>query len=131
MYEALLFEELPDGSRQYTKTMENGGIKNVIEKTDGSLQQIYPDGTEVITREGPDPRWGMQASLTEYNSVSMPSGLSQETQYTRAVELSDPSDLMSVVTITDTATVNGNTLSSIYDAASNTLTDISPKADGS
>ncbi len=34
------------------------------------------DGTEILSKQGPDPRFGMQAPVTEKMTITTPNGLS-------------------------------------------------------
>jgi RHS repeat-associated protein len=87
------------------------------------------DATGVVTTASgkPDPRWGMSAPMMASIETTSPGGKKITTTFDREVELEDPSDLMSVMTLTDTTTINGNASSVRYDRAANTLTETSPE----
>jgi hypothetical protein len=66
------------------------------------------DETIITMKEGPDPRWGMQAPLVENITVTTPiNALELSIASERTVDLADISDPWSLVSITDQITVNG------------------------
>jgi RHS repeat-associated protein len=98
------------------------GLQSLTEiGTNGSRRSTAPDGTVTTLREGPDPRFGMQAPLTQALSVTTPSGLTATMTEARTVTLTNPLDLLSVSKATATLTVNGRTHLSTFDAAARTL----------
>jgi RHS repeat-associated protein len=103
------------------------GLRSVTEiGTDGSQRRTTPDGTVTTALEGPDPRFGMQAPLLQSLAVMTPGGLTSTMTRTRTVALADPLDLLSLTQLTDTVSVNGRLYTSIYDAASRTVTSQTP-----
>jgi len=113
------------GSRQVDTTPEGTQTQLVI-GTDGTRTTTGPDGTVTTLKEGPDPRFGMQAPLPSVLTVRLPSGLTSSLTTTRAVTLADPTNLLSLTSQTNTLTLNGRTGTSTYTAATKTLTDTSP-----
>jgi len=69
----------------------------------------------------------MQAPVTTELEVSTPGGLLSTQTTSRTVTLSDPNDPLSLLTQTDTTTINGRTYTRVYDAASRTFTNSTPQ----
>jgi len=108
-------------------TYPSGIQKNLIVGTDGSQAITYPDGTEIHEVVGPDPRWGMQAPVTESMSISMPSGLTYERSSQHEVELTDTGELFSIETITMSTDVNGREYVTLFDAGLNQIVRTTPE----
>ena len=68
----------------------------------------------------------MQAPLPSSLTVKTPSGLTAAFAMTRSVTLSDPNNLLSLTSQTDTLTLNGRAATSTYTAATKTFIDRSP-----
>ena len=117
---------LPTGGTRRVVVDPSGGRTEVTIGADGAQAATYPDSTRATLTQGPDPRWGMLAPMLTGFTRTTPGGLTTTAALTSAVELSDPADLFSVQGITDTATVNGRTSTSVYDAASRTTTTTTP-----
>ncbi len=105
----------PDGTETIDLTLRNGTTTNTA-----------PDGTITTTIEGPDPRFGIQSPILTSSITKMPSGLTSTVTAARQATLSDPLNLLSLVTQTDTVTVNGKTATVVYDAALKQTTVNSP-----
>ncbi len=119
-------ETLADGTRRLT-TVNPEGTQSVTQFGDGSenealgvTENVTPDGTQSTTASGPDPRFGMQSPFTLTGSTGLPSGLTMKVKGTRAAVLSNPADILSVVSLTDTNAVNSRKTTSTYAAASRT-----------
>ena len=93
---------------------------------DGSRQVTFADGTAVSRTTSPDPRWLMQAPVPQSTMVTVPSGPTRTSTTTRGVTLSDPDNLLSLQSETETTVVNGRTYTSVYDAATRRETHTSP-----
>jgi RHS repeat-associated protein len=65
--------------------------------------------------------------VTQSLTIETPEGLTYALSGERQVDLTNPQDPLSLQTLTDIVTVNGRTSSSIFDAATRTLTDTSPE----
>jgi RHS repeat-associated protein len=122
-----LVEELPNGN-EHRMIMTSGCC-------DGD-QVIRPDGTQTITHAdgtvenivlGPDPRWGMQAPALTSDTTTTPSGLTSVLTEQRSATLANPTNPLSLTTLTDTLSLNGNAFVQTYDAASRTFTNVSPE----
>jgi RHS repeat-associated protein len=70
--------------------------------------------------QSPDPRFGMQAPLTN-EQVTTPAGLHLSHGESRTVTLTNPNDVLSVASSTETTTVNGRVFTSTYTAAQGTV----------
>jgi len=108
-------------------TAADGTVTRSIEQTDGVTLTTRPDGTLISSKEGPDPRFGMQSPVTEEYSLTTPGGLVYSTTESRGVELADERDPLSLTALTETITTNGRESTSRYDAASRTWTHTSPE----
>ena len=80
------------------------------------------DGTVTRLTQGPDPRFGMQAPLSQDVKITTPAGLVATTTTVRTVKLTTPDDLLSLATQTDTVVVNGRIFKTVYDAAGKQFT---------
>jgi YD repeat-containing protein len=89
---------------------------------DGSTTSTAPDGTVVIQKLGPDPRFGMAVPVTASLRVQTPNGLVQTQTTSRTAILSNTDDPASLGTATETFTLNGKSFTRTYDAASKTVT---------
>ncbi|MBA7695691.1 Virginiamycin B lyase [subsurface metagenome] len=74
--------------------------------TDGSRTITWADGTVVTKVMGPDPRWGMLAPIQQSLTIATPGGLQYVIETSRTVTLTNPDDLLSLETLTDTLTIN-------------------------
>jgi RHS repeat-associated protein len=108
---------LPDGLTTSDSTTQTGGqiVRNVG----------LPDGTSLQSSSSPDPRWGLQAPVIQSGTFTQGS-LSMTLGGGRTVALASASDPFSVVTQTDTRTVNGRTYTSAFAATSSAIVDTSP-----
>ena len=120
-------ERLPTDGKRLTMTSSDGFQTVSVIGTDGSTTITYPDGTILSEIEGPDPRWGMQAPIVKQMTITTPGGLTSSWTDTRTATLTDPADLQSLTTLTDTVTINGRTYTSTYDAAARRFTDTTPE----
>lgn len=116
-------ENVSAGSRR-TTTFPDGTRAQVEQGSDGVVRTTMPDGTSTTILTGPDPRFGMQAPLRRSASMTMGSLVRNEVT-TRTVALSAPGDPLSLVSLTDTRSINGRESRSVYDAANRTWTETS------
>ncbi|HKO93290.1 MAG TPA: RHS repeat-associated core domain-containing protein, partial [Polyangiaceae bacterium] len=116
---------LSDGSELRTTTLPEGTVQTRLRRRDGSAASTSPERTLTSAVDRPDPRWGIAAPVTS-RTERLPSGLERVTTSTRDVTLSDPRNLFSVSTLTDTTTVNGRVYRSVFDAATATYSLTSP-----
>ncbi|CDI04394.1 exported hypothetical protein [Candidatus Competibacter denitrificans Run_A_D11] len=113
------------GNQHQLNTWPDGTSTEVLSGTDGSQKTTLADGTVSTLLQGPDPRFGMQAPLPK-SLTTTTGGLTSTLTTERTVSLSNPQNLLSLTTLTDTATLNGRTATSIYTAATRTTVATSP-----
>ncbi len=121
------YEKLTDGSRRRTSVLPDGTSVVVAIAGDGTQQATLPDGTVVVTKQAADPRLGALAPMPTETTVGTPMGRTLTIKKTRTATLSDPGDVFSVTTVTDTTDVNGKVYTSSYDAATKTITETTPE----
>lgn len=103
-----------------------GGAVIVSEvRPDGSQEIHYPDGSTITKEFAPDPRFGMRAPILTRFEQQTAGGSTMKYSESREVVLSDPDDSLSVVEWTVTNTINGNSSTVHYDAATGTYTETS------
>jgi YD repeat-containing protein len=119
-------EPLPTDDRRQVNTYPDGTVQTTLFTTSGEEVTTAPDGTVTTQRDGPDPRFGMQAPVPRTVTVKMPSGLTSSTTTVRMATLADPTNLLSLTDLTETTTINGKAYQSTYEAATATWTHISP-----
>jgi RHS repeat-associated protein len=110
-----------DGSATRITTDTAGLQTTSTISADGTSAFLGPDGTTSTSRSTPDARFGMQASVASRSTISFPSGRSLTTTANRTVTLSAP-DSVVIATMTESATLNGHTFSTFFDAAQRTFT---------
>lgn len=119
-------ENLSTGNKRRTNFYPDG-TKNIdLIQTNGTTITTAADGTITTSTEGPDPRFGILAPITQSLTVKTPSGLTLSGSTTRTTALSNPANPLSLVSETTTVTVNGNSSKTIYDAALKQFTLTSP-----
>jgi RHS repeat-associated protein len=114
-------ETLATSSQQFTDLGTDGTQTTRLAATDGTTTTTQPDGTVTQLLEGPDPRFGMQAPIPS-SFTTTTGGLTSTVTTQRSASLSDPNNPLSLLTLTDTVTLNGRTATSIYAAATKTAT---------
>ena len=115
-------EELPTGDVRRLLTEASGAITETLLRADGSRRLTYPNGTVLDEVDGPDPRFGMQAPMLKSQVLTTPGGKTQVITRTQSVTLTNPSDLLSLSTLSSTITIDGRTTTTNYDATTRTLT---------
>jgi RHS repeat-associated protein len=117
--------ELSDGSRE-RRTVDRAGLVTLHRIEDSGAESITsPDGMTVTTSMAPDPRFHLLAPLGGAR-VRTPSGLTLTTNSTRAVVLANPANPQSVTRLTETTTINGQSVSAVFDVAARRWTKTSP-----
>jgi RHS repeat-associated protein len=96
------------------------------DRLDGTHGRVFPDGSRIDRADHPDPRFGLQRPV-EVTTERMPSGLQRTRSVTRTVTLAHPLDPLSLTTETETIVVNGQSFTRVYDAATRTLSVVSPE----
>ncbi len=122
-----LTERLSIGDRRRVTTLPNGTEREELRGADGSRTVTYPDGTVTTSEVGPDPRWGMEAPLLKSVTTTTPGGLTLTRTRSLTTTLSDPNDVLSLESYTDTETLNGRTYTTTYDAGTRQLTRSTPE----
>ena len=119
---------LPTGDEERTVTPAGCTCtaSDEVIHTDGTSVTTTQDGTVTSVTEGPDPRFGMAASVPSKASITTPSGLTLAFGDSRSTTLSDPNSVLSLQSQTDTVTVNGQTYTSAFNAGAGTVTTTSP-----
>ena len=119
------FTALPNGDELYTNTFPDGTQSTRAVGKNRVLTTTLPDGTAITTTEAPDPRFGFAAKVLSQEART-PSGLVRTETSARNVTLADPLDALSLLTQTDTTTVNGRTTTSVFNRAALSTTTTSP-----
>ncbi|HEY3491247.1 MAG TPA: PASTA domain-containing protein [Candidatus Deferrimicrobiaceae bacterium] len=117
-----LVENYSTGASKWTNTFPTGAISLTVMGTDGKTTITSSDNTISEITKGPDPRWSMESPIPAKVSVMTPGGLVATTTLGRSVSLSNSSDPMSLISQTDTLTVNGKTATQIYNASTKKFT---------
>ena len=99
-------------------------------KTDfasGRGYQVYhADGSMNAVTLQPDPRWGLQSSLLRSREVTTPGGLKYEMTMQRDTKLAQPKNPLSLQSLVDIYTVNGQKFTSTHDIVKQTMVHTSP-----
>lgn len=119
-------ERLGDGSLKRTVVDPAGADSTSIERLDGSVTIKRATGDETTYVLGPDPRFGMQAPISTRMSITTPAGHTRTAEVSRTVELSNPSNPLSIVRWTETDAVNGRASTTTYEAATSRMIMRSP-----
>ncbi|MCB1881453.1 MAG: hypothetical protein KDI54_15605 [Gammaproteobacteria bacterium] len=118
-------ERTSTNDRRWTNTFSDGTVGTALFKADDTTEVSLPDGTQTRSVEGADPRFGMDAPVPTSVTVNTPGGLTNSRSRNRSAELADANDILSLKRLTETATLNGRTTTSVYDAATRTTTNTS------
>jgi RHS repeat-associated protein/CSLREA domain-containing protein len=110
---------LPNGL-QTQSTRTTGAVRS----TTASNGMIYSSG------QTGDPRFGMLAPLTS-STTTTPANRTMNMVETRTAVLSNPSDPLSLTTLTENVNINGRIYGSLYNAATRTFTLTTPVGRGS
>jgi RHS repeat-associated protein len=115
------------GGTEETTTAPDGTQATALALPEGDVTRTGADGTITTAREGPDPRFQMQAPVPLAQSTATPGGLLADATSSRLVTLADPADPLSITALVDSQTINGKTATSAYDATTRTFTDTHPE----
>ena len=119
--------DLAENTQRRTITEPDGTQSQSEETIDvGATHASAPDGTRSDVLLGPDPRFGMQAPIGKSVSFSLPSNLTLATSQIRTTVLSNASDPLSLVSLTDTSTIGGRSGNLVYTAATRGLITTTP-----
>lgn len=114
------------GDELRTNQFSDGTQASQLTKKDGTITQTLADGTISTVEQGPDPRFGMLVSLPQKWTLQTPGGLTRTATLSRTTSLANSSNPFSLISETDTMTINGRNYSIVYDAATRTLTGTTP-----
>ncbi|MBU0945940.1 MAG: cadherin-like domain-containing protein [Proteobacteria bacterium] len=118
---------LGDGYQNRLNQFPDGSQSQLLIGADGSSRTTLADGTISTRVESSDPRFGMQAPVQK-SLIITTGGLTSTRTSQRTVSLADVNDPMSLISQTDTTTLNGRTTSSVFAVSSRTRTVTSPMA---
>lgn len=118
---------LPTGTTRRSVVGPDGLVTITDEGPDGTVRSTTPDGTASSVTMAPDPRFGLQAPALSRWSVVLPSGLTLSGRSSRTTTLSNLQDPFSLVQQTDSLVVGGAVSRTLFDAASRTLTHVTPE----
>jgi RHS repeat-associated protein len=114
-------DNLSNDNRRWTNTQPDGTQSQTFYGQDGSRITTQPDGVTVKLLDGPDPRFGMQASLVVSQVITTPGNLVANTWITRSVVLNNNADPLSLISLTESASQNGRTFTTNYTKANQTF----------
>lgn len=120
--------KLPDGSKSWKITQPSLLSSETIIDASDKRVSTYPDGTTVTKVRTGDDRFGMQAPVV--SSVITKTGTplkTREVTRTRSVTLSNPSNLLSLASITEQTKINGKAFTTTFVAATRTETTTTPE----
>jgi choice-of-anchor A domain-containing protein/RHS repeat-associated protein len=120
-------ETFRDGSEHRIATMPTGLQTQGLRRSDGVRTLQFPDGMASTLVLHPDPRFGMQSPLIGSLTLNTPEGLTATLSQARSVTLAVPTAPTSLVSLTDTLTINGRVYTSTYDDASGTIAITTPQ----
>jgi RHS repeat-associated protein len=109
-----------------TNTFPDGTQSTTSYRTIGVTSTTAPNGTSSDVQEDPDPRFGMQAPVSSVDTII--GSLISSTATSRTVSLNDPTNPLSLNTLTEEVDINGRTYTSNYNAATKTFTNSTPQA---
>lgn len=108
------------GEKLRTNIRPDGAISTTRYSDSGEIINLRADGTETVTKEGPDPRFGMASPVPETVTTTTPSGLTRTVTTERTVLLADSNDSLSHTALDQTISINGRTQTSQYNADTRT-----------
>ncbi|HXN83706.1 MAG TPA: RHS repeat-associated core domain-containing protein, partial [Myxococcales bacterium] len=111
----------PSGVSLRTNTATDGTRSTVQLFPNASSSVSTADGMVESTSLSPDPRFGMNAALAT-TSTTTPAGLRRSATVSRSVSLTAYNNPLSLTSLTEMLTVNGQSSTSRYDAATATIT---------
>ncbi|MBU0475278.1 MAG: hypothetical protein KKF62_14085 [Bacteroidetes bacterium] len=116
-------EWMSEGGIRFNNTGEDSLSIIVEQKPNGTSTKYSPDGTITITKLEPDPRFGLEVPLKNYETT-LPSGLKMKFEHKRIITQMIANE---VTGIADTAIVNGKKWISDYNGNLNMFTSTSPE----
>jgi RHS repeat-associated protein len=119
-------QNLSNGDRRRVNTFAAGTAASLIEGANGVRTFTDPDGTITETTFGGDPRFKFQAPIMAKTTITTPGGFNFNATLTSTAVLSNPADLLSLTTQTETQNVNSRIYTRVFTAANRTFTRTSP-----
>jgi RHS repeat-associated protein len=119
-------EDLENGDVKNTNTAPDGTQSVETEGANGVFTITDPDGTMTESTLAPDPRWAMLAPIDATENINTPNGVAYNSTFASAVVLANPFNPLSLVSKTDTFTLNGKTYTSIFTVNNRTFVETSP-----
>jgi RHS repeat-associated protein len=117
---------LPGQTAEQRTHVRTDGLSELILNSGATSIQTSPDGSRAVSTLAPDTRFGMLAPIS--NSQTLKLGAQTLTVLrARSTSLADPLNPLSLLSMTETTTINGATWISSYDAAAHTLVATSPR----
>ncbi|MEO0248722.1 MAG: hypothetical protein ABIN58_04095, partial [candidate division WOR-3 bacterium] len=120
-------EKLSTGQVQRNNTFPDGTQSQTVINPDGSSIVSFPDGTVANVVKGGDPRFKMESPSLKELSMTTPGGLTYMTGTNRTVALSDLNNPLSLISLTDSVTINGRTYFNVYNARNRRYTLTTPE----
>ena len=114
------------GDIRIASTFPDGVTLAESDLASGARVLTQPDGMALTALDGPDARFGMQASVVASLTITTPLGLKFSQGLSSTAVLSDPNNLLSLVRLTDTVNVNGLIYSRSYQASTRTVARTTP-----
>ncbi len=121
-------EQLASGDIRRTHTDEAGLQSTLRQDQDATNTATATDGTVTTLRRGPDPRFGMNASILQSMSVATPGGRDLSLTGSRQISPPDLTDPLSLQGETDTLNVNGRSYTTAFDRSQSRFTTTSPES---
>ena len=119
-------EELANGDELRTNTDALGLVTTELRRTSGVDVSTTPDGMVQTTTTTGDPRFSFMAPVESKTTIATPGAMLLTLETTRTVVLSDPSDALSLTSLTETSKINGRTSTTTFTAATKTFDSATP-----
>ena len=114
-----------NGEMLRVNTSPDGTVNKTFINAEGETTVTRPDGTVIVSSQGPDPRFGMQAPFSKRMTITTPNGLSGVITTEKTAKLAEAGDPLSLLSLTTQITTNDRTSESVYDATNKTVTGLS------
>jgi RHS repeat-associated protein len=114
-------DTLSTGNQRRLNVFPDGTRTESLIGTDGNTRTTLADGTITNLLEGPDPRFSLQAPVTKRLTTTT-GGLTATLATERTVNLTDPNNLLSLISLTEQVTLNGRAITSVFNADDKTTT---------
>ncbi len=119
--------EMRPGARRETRLLTDAaGITTTIERSPTYFSMSSPTQSTVTTFSG-DPRFGTQAPNVSRSATTLSDELQLTVDKRRDIVLADAGNPLSVQTLTETTSVNGNAWTSVWSASDKTTVWTSPE----